>query len=285
MSEYQVIGSGDVVVGKFTVFGAGVKFIFKKPGVISFGDYVTVGDGVKVVIDGGNVFIDDWSTVHSNTLIISKKGIKIGQHCWFGQNNIIDGTGGLIIGNGVRVGMYSHIWTHVAAGELIEGCTLFSEKPVYIDDDVWLVGSCTIGSGVKIGRRAICMNGSYVTKSVADNTVVAGSPAKPRVGLKFYKIKTIEEKYAMMQEWLLDFCRGSIKIYCDDISRPNCTIIRDWREQEVFIFKYSYDYIGYSLIDGQSKFCIENKKYSKSFTDLEAELIRYLSGNKARFLK
>lgn len=285
MGSYQTIGKGEVICGGTTTFGEGVKFIFKKPGMISIGDYVTIGDGVKIVLEGGKVAIDDWSMVHANTLILSTKGVDIGQHCWFGQNSIIDGTGGLVIENGVRVGMYSQIWTHVAAGEQIEGCTLFSANPVHIASDVWLVGSCTVGSGIRIGRRAICLNGSNVTRSVADGMVVAGAPARPREGLKFYREISIDEKYAMMESWVQEFCEdsdGNFSVY-DSVS--NCINIKSISGEEAFVFKFSSDYDECCLKNGQSKFCIENKKYSKSFTDIESKLMRYLSGNKARFLR
>lgn len=286
MSKYQVFGNGEVICGGASTFGEGVKFIFKKPGIISIGDYVAIGDGVKIILEGGNVTIDDWSTVHANTLILSTKGVEIGQHCWFGQNSIIDGTGGLIIENGVRVGMYSQIWTHVAAGEQIEGCTLFSASPVHIAADVWLVGSCTVGSGIRIGRRAICLSGSNVTRSVADGVVVAGAPAKPREGLNFYKEISIDEKYVLMEYWVQEFCEDSDGNFSvAEESAPNCIKIKSKSGEETFVFKFSNDYDDCCLNHGQSKLCIENKRYSKSFTDIEFKFMRYLSGNKARFLR
>ena len=75
---------------------------------------------MKFVCDGGDVAIDDWTSFHDRCLVLSGKGVTIGQHGWVRTNTIIDGTGGITIGNGVRVGMYSQLWSHVAAGEQIE---------------------------------------------------------------------------------------------------------------------------------------------------------------------
>ena len=52
-------------------------------------------------------------------LILAEEEMKIGHNCWFGQHTVLDATGGLEIHNGVRVGMFSQIWTHVASGEQI----------------------------------------------------------------------------------------------------------------------------------------------------------------------
>src|SRR4051812_7875685 len=188
----KTIGNGTVNLGLNCSVGENVSVIFKKDTIFSVGDYVTIGDGVKIIIEDGDVKLGDWSTVHANTLVLSKVGVEIGRHCWFGQNSILDGTGGLRIMDGVRVGMYSQIWTHVAAGEQIEGCKLFSARPTVIMNDAWLVGSCTVGSGITIGERAICMNGSNITKSVPAHTVALGAPATVREGLSFYRKVTPE---------------------------------------------------------------------------------------------
>jgi len=117
LSQFYIADDPRIVVGKQTRIAPDVQFIFHKDSRIVIGDYCIIGAGVKFVCDGGEVFIDDWTTLHDRCLVLSSEGVKIGQHCWFGQNTIIDGTGGITIGNGVRVGMYSQLWSHVAAGE------------------------------------------------------------------------------------------------------------------------------------------------------------------------
>lgn len=45
--------------------------------------------------------------------------------------------------------MYSEIWTQVASGEQIEGCTLYSKRKTTIEeDDVCLIGSCVVSPGL-----------------------------------------------------------------------------------------------------------------------------------------
>jgi len=51
-------------------------------------------------------------------------------------------------------------------------------KPVIIDDDVWIGGRVIILPGIHIYEGSIIGAGSIVTKNVAPYTIVAGNPAK-----------------------------------------------------------------------------------------------------------
>lgn len=52
------------------------------------------------------------------------------------------------------------------------------EKPVVIEDDVWIGARVTILPGVVIGSGSIIGASAVVTKSVPPYSVVAGNPAK-----------------------------------------------------------------------------------------------------------
>ncbi|WP_221410358.1 DapH/DapD/GlmU-related protein [Apibacter muscae] len=52
-------------------------------------------------------------------------------------------------------------------------------KPIYIQQNAWVGAGAIILPGITIGENAIVAAGSIVTKNVADNTIVAGNPAKP----------------------------------------------------------------------------------------------------------
>jgi len=274
-------GLGNIIIGKNSIIDPSVQVTFNGPGELVVGRYAQIGRDVKIVINDGCVKIGDWTTVHSNSLLLCKNKLSIGRHCWFGQNTILDGTGGLTIDDGVRVGMYSQIWTHVAAGERIEGCRLFGEKPTIIEKDVWLVGSCTVGSGVTIGEKVICMNGSNVTKSIPANTTAMGVPAQVREGLNFYKVPTLEKKFMMMAEWIKEFAaqRGMAQTIADD----QITIESD--QEQLLICKDSrtFNHLLAKYADTIPVLCIETKAYRVTYSVIEEALIRWLAGNKARF--
>ncbi|MBW2559292.1 MAG: hypothetical protein JRE40_00410 [Deltaproteobacteria bacterium] len=52
------------------------------------------------------------------------------------------------------------------------------DRPVRIENDVWVGTGCTILKGVTIGENSIIAAGSVVTKDIPNNVVAAGVPAK-----------------------------------------------------------------------------------------------------------
>lgn len=250
-------------------------FSVESGATLVIGDYVTIGKGVKIIVSSGQVRIGDWTTIHDYSLLLCGEYLNIGQHCWFGQNCVIDGSGGLNIGNGVRVGMYSQIWTHVAAGEQIEGCILYGKSPSQIDDDAWLVGTCTVGSGVNIGTKTICLAHSNITKSIPSNVVVAGSPARVKEKLNFYRSISSSEKWDMLKDWVASFCSEyniEYSIEMESISIGNSAVL--------FLNESDYD----NCEDGVCAFSLIGKKY-KNINSVGESIVKYLSGNKARFYK
>lgn len=94
---------------------------------------------------------------------------------------IIDGYGGVRIGEGSRIAAYTMINTadheyHSRDKFIFEQG--FIVGPVHIGVDTWLGARSIIGKGVVIGDGAIIGAGSVVTKSVAPYTICAGVPAK-----------------------------------------------------------------------------------------------------------
>lgn len=275
------IGDGNVEIGTKSRVSDSCQIIFNGKGTVKIGRYVTIGDNVKIILSGGDIEIGDWTTIHADSLLMSESGLWIKRHCWFGQNTILDGTGGLTIEDGVRVGMYSQIWSHVAAGEQIEGCTLFAKQPTKVERDAWLVGSCTVSSGTTIGERAVCMNGSNITKSIPANTTAMGVPARVREGLSFYDPPTLEWKFEKLVYWASEFAIArNYKLERDD---NRFDIIS--ADDRISILKTAVDFAScrQTAPSETGLFCVENKSYRASFNQLEEEFIRWLSSNKARF--
>lgn len=281
----QVVGTGELALGQRVSIGPDVQIVFHKPGRVTIGDYCSIGQGVKFVCDGGDVTLGDWTTLHDRCLVLSGKGLHVGQHAWFGQHCVLDGTGGLTVGNGVRVGMYSQIWSHVAAGEQIEGCTLFGTRPVVIEDDVWLVGSCIVASGVTVGRRTVALIASNITKSWPENSVLAGSPAMLKEKLTFYRPITADEQWMMLTGWLSEVS-ASLGLEC---IRSGTEIVYRWSEPvraATIAFVATTDKVPSMLASypDATVCCLESKSYIKRLTELEHRVLKFLSGNKARFI-
>lgn len=275
------VGLGKVTEGLGANISPSAKIVFRGTGELILGRYTQLGDNVKIVINDGNVKIDDWTTIHENSLVLGGAGVSIGRHCWFGQNTVLDGTGDLQIHDGVRVGMYSQIWSHVAAGEQIEGCVLFGTAPTIIEKDVWLVGSCTISSNVTIGARTICMNGSNVTKSLPQDVTAMGVPARVREGLSFYSEVSLDQKFDMLADW--SSCYATT--HKCEFERTGETLNLSKMQSKILVLKTKnlYNLLLENRPENTSLFCLETKSYSGLFNAHEEQFIRWLAGNKARF--
>ena len=283
VNGFQVVGHGDVDIGRFTQVHHSAQINFIKPGRVSIGDYCNIGPGVKLVCSGGDVSIGDWTSLHDQCLVLCGEHVTIGAHGWFGQNCVIDGSGGITIGRGVRVGMYSQLWSHVASGEQIEGCTLFGQRPVTIEDDVWLVGSCIVASGVTLGRRTVALIGSNITKSWPAGAVIAGTPAAIKPGLSFYKDVSLDEKWAMLKAWV-EAAATEIGITVHTAA-PNSLWVRDSASPHQVVFVRDAEQA--SLLRASradlTVCCVEDKSYNKQLNTTEQRVLKFLCGNKARF--
>lgn len=286
MYDLNIQGNGQIKIASSAQVSPEIEVIFQSPGQITIGDYCVIGPGVKFVCAGGDVTIGDWTTLHDRCLVLSGKGVQIGAHCWFGQNTVIDGTGGITIGRGVRVGMYSQLWSHVAAGEQIEGCTLIGERPVVIEDDVWLVGSCIVASGVTIGYRSVALIGSNITKSCSSNTVLAGVPAVAKPNLSFYRDIALDEKWKLLKLWLEEIAMSmGIKYHANDSDGTIALCTNTDLSSESIIFTRNTVTASQMRLQHPEATvcCVEDKTYNKRLSAIELKVLKPLSGNKARF--
>ncbi len=73
--------------------------------------------------------------------------------------------------------------------------TVLENKPVVIEDNVWIGCRCIILKGVRVGAGAIIAAGSVVTKNVPSDSIAAGVPA--RVILERMRNAELEKKVSI----------------------------------------------------------------------------------------
>jgi acetyltransferase-like isoleucine patch superfamily enzyme len=276
----SAIISPNVIMGNYNIINKGViiQSFKSNDGFVHIGDCNIFNENTRVLAGPDGIHIGDWNVFHNDMLIMGEKIMSIGHNCWFGQNTILDSSGELYIENGVRVGMYSQIWTHVASGELIEGCLLYGNKPTRISEDVWLVGSCIVSSGIKLGKKSIYLSGSNITKSTDDFKVYAGSPAREMEKLNFYKSMHIDEKFDLMKKWVSEFLDIN-KQY--NVTYNNDSIhIGSINNDKIVIFKE----VVTQPQEFETYFCLKTKKYTKKLSSIERHFYKYIYNHKARFL-
>jgi acetyltransferase-like isoleucine patch superfamily enzyme len=263
------------------------------------GDNCIIGSDTKIIVP---VFeAGDYLTLHNHGLVNGLKPVKIGHNVWIGQNCILNSNEALTIGNGVGIGAYSCVYTHGFFGELLEGCQVYKVAPVTIEDDAWIVGSFNIISpGVKVGRRAIILTGSVLTRDAPPFTCWGGNPARDITAkVPTYRTVGVDEKFDIMKGYMDEFIEKYYKVNARRHDR-GWTIDATGRTMEIIFIPVHEDAsaaeqdsirIIFTKMDRATKphplvtvFDLSSKRYTKRRSKLEIEIIKFLSSTKARFL-
>lgn len=108
--------------------------------------------------------------------------IRIGSYCSINPFTIVYGHGGVRIGDGVRIAAHTVI---IPANHNVksDGTPIHlsghTANGIVIGNYVWIGAGARILDGVHIGNNAVIGAGSVVTRSVPENVVAVGNPARP----------------------------------------------------------------------------------------------------------
>jgi acetyltransferase-like isoleucine patch superfamily enzyme len=134
------------------------------------------------VCGGGSITIGRNCEIHPMSMLLTYGGdIRIGDNCSVNPFTIIYGHGGVHIGDGVRIAAHTVI---IPANHNIssDGTPIYlsgyTAKGIAVGDHVWIGAGARILDGVSIGSNAVIGAGSVVTRSVPENAVAVGNPAR-----------------------------------------------------------------------------------------------------------
>jgi acetyltransferase-like isoleucine patch superfamily enzyme len=139
---------------------------------VSFGDLICERDHNAAIYGFGK-----GTTCYDNVLILGE--VSVGEQTWIGPNVILDGTGGLTIGDWVAVSAGVQIYTH----DTIERNTSLGLKPVAVSptrigNGVYIGPNTVIQRGVTIGDRAVIGAMSFVNTDIGVGARACGIPAR-----------------------------------------------------------------------------------------------------------
>ncbi|MCX5890462.1 MAG: acyltransferase [Deltaproteobacteria bacterium] len=120
--------------------------------------------------------IGEHSTIYGGAEIRHVHRVKIGDNSIIGHSAILDGRGGLEIGNNVNFS--SGVWIWTVQHDKDDPYFGIKSGKVIIEDYAWIACRAIILPDVTIGKGAVVCAGAVVTKNVEPYSIVAGIPAK-----------------------------------------------------------------------------------------------------------
>jgi acetyltransferase-like isoleucine patch superfamily enzyme len=140
---------------------------------LSFGDYFT--DRWERARREG---FGEGTSCYDNVLILG--GVKVGSNTWIGPNVVLDGSGGLEIGDFCSISAGVQIYTHdTVSWSISMGAEEAERSPTKIGSGVYIGPNAVISRGVTIGDKAIIGALSFVNSDIPAGGKFAGSPARP----------------------------------------------------------------------------------------------------------
>lgn len=139
-------------------------------------------------VSTGDLLADRWETARSlgfgegtscydNVLVLGT--VTVGKHCWIGPNVILDGSGGLSIGDHVDICAGSQIYSHSTLRRALSGGQESVDyAPTHLGSRIYIGPQSVIGMGVTIGDGVTIGAMSFVNRNVPAESKVWGIPAK-----------------------------------------------------------------------------------------------------------
>ena len=140
------------------------------------------------VVSLGDLFIDrtekakflgfgEGTTIYDSSLVIGD--VKVGRNTWIGPFTVLDGSGGLEIGNNCNIASGAQIYSHETVFWVLSaGRMEYTRAKTTIGDCCYIGPNTIVYKGVKIGNHSLIGANSLVNSDLDDYSIAAGSPCK-----------------------------------------------------------------------------------------------------------
>ena len=139
---------------------------------LPFGDYI-VDRWEKARLLG----FGEGTSVYDNVLVLGD--VRVGAHCWIGPNAILDGSGGLTIGDHCCISAGAQLYSHdTVQRTLTGGDAPIDRAATHIGSRVYIGPSVTVAKGVSIGDGCVIGGHSLVLHDVPAGSKAFGVPCR-----------------------------------------------------------------------------------------------------------
>ena len=105
--------------------------------------------------------------------------VRVGRGTWIGPFTILDGSGGLTIGDSCSISTGVHLYTHdTVRWAVTGGAAPYEHAPVAVGDCCYVGPHAVVAKGVVIGEHSTIGAGSFVNRDVEPYSIAVGSPCR-----------------------------------------------------------------------------------------------------------
>ncbi|MBW2354282.1 MAG: acyltransferase [Deltaproteobacteria bacterium] len=126
----------------------------------------------------GSLGFGEGSSIYHNCYVYGH--VSVGKNTWIGPYTLLDGSGGLSIGDYCSISAGVHIYTHdTVKWALSCGNSEYERAPVGIGNCCHIGAQTVITKGVTIGDHCVIGACSFVNRDIPSGTIAIGTPCKP----------------------------------------------------------------------------------------------------------
>lgn len=117
------------------------------------------------------------SSIYDSSVVIGD--VQVGSNVWIGPFTVIDGSGGIRLGDFCTISAGVHIYSHDNIKQtLTSGAMHIERSSVSIGNNVYIGPNAMVVKGVSIGNFCVIGANTFVNKDIPDNSIVLGLPGK-----------------------------------------------------------------------------------------------------------
>jgi len=137
-------------------FGEGVVDRWERAAFLGFGEKTSIYDSAVVIGD-----------------------VRVGANTWIGPFTLLDGSGGLSIGDHCSISAGVQIYSHDSVKwALTGGAAEYEKSPVQIGSNTYIGPMTVVSRGVTIGNHCLVGANSVVNKDLPDYSIAYGSTCR-----------------------------------------------------------------------------------------------------------